>query len=389
MARKAPELHEVEITGKNFSKFKKPVVYVDAALKGEFEKKGKDGTTRMQRLAGATALRGFKHLYEKTIVAGKCKRLILTQSATRMVGSDLYVSVDDYSKAGQTTFLGLYRDAGLSVAQGYLSSVLPANFPAPPKGLSTEEARKATNHISDVIAQSGVSAQGLGKVAKATRRALRKAKAEKLGLRKELEEVRSLLKTSKLSVYAQDLEELKDRLTKKYGETSGRGNWQAWFPEHSWVLGPNYLTPIEKARVGLTNVPDFLLPTLDGFADILELKLPGHEVVKKDPSHPGSYFWSSEAAKAIGQASNYIQEAEDHRRELKEKIEEAIGTELSIVRPRAFVIIGDDEEWDAPTKRAFRNLRSTLHGIEVLTYSDIVRRASALIRLLEDTDEES
>ncbi len=377
-------LFEVKLAGRNFKAFTNPVVYLEKDLKAEFELKGKDGKTRLQKLEAGMALRGFKHLFEQTVVAKRCKRLVLTSKVTRLDGDDLHVNVAEYSKSGQVTFLGLYRDAGLAVAEGYLSESLPAQFPAKGKVLTDKEAKKASANLGVVISKTAKDSKGMGRIAKATAEALKQANADKVKLLKELDDLRTLMRQSKLTVYEQDLDSYKARLTKKYKETSGPNHWQGWFKGHSWILGPSYLDPIEKKKVGFEQIPDFILPTLDGFADILELKLPQHEVIRSDPSHAGSWFWSPDASKAIGQASNYIHEAEDNRAKLKEKLSDALGIELAFVKPRAFVIIGVDDDWSAPQKRAFRNLSSTLHGVEVLTYSDIQRRAEAIIKLLKD-----
>lgn len=379
-----PTLYEVKITGRNFKSFTNPVVYLDEKLKTEFEAKGKDGQTRLQKLENGMAIRGFKHLYEMTVVAKKCSRLVLSASASKSDGGDLYVNVEEYSKYGQAKFMGLYRETGNSVAGGYLSSALPAEFPPAATGLSESEAKKASANVGDVIGRSTKSAKGVGAVAKATSEALKAARKEGLELKKENADLRGLLNASKLHVYERDLQEFKDRLTKQFKETSGKNNWQEWFRNHSWVLGPNYLEPIEKSKVGFEQIPDFILPTLDGFADILELKLPAHAVIRSDSSHPGSVFWTPDAAKAIGQASNYIHEAEDNRLKLKEKMSEALGIELAFVRPRAFVIIGVETDWDDKQRKMFRHLRATLHGIEVLTYNDIARRAEAIIKMIAE-----
>ena len=39
-------------------------------------------------------------------------------------------------------------------------------------------------------------------------------------------------------------------------------------------------------------MPDYLFPTLDGFVDILEIKLPSFEVIEEDVGHIGSWVWS-------------------------------------------------------------------------------------------------
>ena len=63
----------------------------------------------------------------------------------------------------------------------------------------------------------------------------------------------------------------------------------------------NYKKPIEKTKINITGImPDYLFPTLDGFVDVLEIKLPDNEVINKDTSHPGSWKWTAETNIAIG-----------------------------------------------------------------------------------------
>ena len=90
------------------------------------------------------------------------------------------------------------------------------------------------------------------------------------------------------------LNEMDDRINgeKKYKETSGRNNWQSWLKEHSWVFGVFYGEPYEKEKIGFDNIPDYLFPTLDGFVDVYEIKLPSHKVIITDQSHNGSFVWS-------------------------------------------------------------------------------------------------
>lgn len=377
------KLHEVKITGKNFAKFKSPRVYLTPTVKASLQAKSRGGKTQLQQLEQGMAFRGFKHLYEQTVESGKSKRLVLTNDASCIKGDDAYINIDDYTKSGRTLFQSLYRETGLAAANTYLSQSMPDQFGALKDSFTQKETRKASENIDSVISAASGKKDGIASVAKATTKALKDALAEKKKLSSQLAELKTLLQTSRVVIYETQVVELKDRLTKNFRETSGPNNWQKWLMEHSWVLGPSYLNPLEKEKVGFNQIPDYLLPTLDGFVDILEIKLPKHPVLKLDPSHPGSYFWSPEASKAIGQASNYIHQLEDHRRELTERVQDNYGLDIAFVRPRAYVVIGNDADWTAPERRAFRTLRMTLHSIEVLTYTDICRRAEAILNLLK------
>jgi hypothetical protein len=98
------------------------------------------------------------------------------------------------------------------------------------------------------------------------------------------------------------VDNLRARLTGKYYETKGEDSWQRWIYEHSWLFGANYQKPLEKQKINLTGImPDYLFPTVDGFIDILEIKLPTFEVIEEDRSHPGSWVWSNSSNYAIGQ----------------------------------------------------------------------------------------
>src|SRR3989344_9240777 len=87
------------------------------------------------------------------------------------------------------------------------------------------------------------------------------------------------------------INELEHRLSSNnYFETKGNDSWQKWIYKYSWLFGIYYQTPIENQKINISgSMPDFLFPTQDGFVDILEIKLPSPEVLKKDNNHSGSW----------------------------------------------------------------------------------------------------
>lgn len=176
------------------------------------------------------------------------------------------------------------------------------------------------------------------------------------------------------------LEELKDRLIKDFSETKGNDSWQNWISKNNWLFGVNYNKPIEKVKINLTGImPDFLYPTIDGFIDILEIKLPKDEVIVEDNNHRGSWRWSNETNSAIGQVANYLTEIERLRFENENKINNDSEKKVLLLKPRAFILIGDSLNWSYTKKEALRKLNYYLHNIEVITYRDLFERGNQFI----------
>ena len=123
-----------------------------------------------------------------------------------------------------------------------------------------------------------------------------------------------------------------------------------------------------------------LVPTVDGFLDILEIKLPSNDVIIEDTSHPGSYRWCGETNKAIGQVVNYLSDIERLQLELSRAIKNKYGWDIFVIKPRAFIVIGTKDNWDEMKKEALRKLNYSLHGIEVLTYTDLIQRGEEIIQ---------
>lgn len=176
------------------------------------------------------------------------------------------------------------------------------------------------------------------------------------------------------------LNELQERLKNDYSETKGDDSWQNWISKNNWLFGVNYKQPIEKAKINLSGImPDFLYPTIDGFVDVLEIKLPKDDVLVEDLRHKGSWKWTPEANSAIGQVVNYLIEVDRLRFENEKKVEDEIKQKVLFLKPRAFLLIGNSENWSNPKKEALRKLNYYLHNIEVITYKDLLDRGNQSI----------
>lgn len=181
------------------------------------------------------------------------------------------------------------------------------------------------------------------------------------------------------------IDTLKTRLEGDFPETQGDESWQKWIYDNNWLFGVNYQKPIERQKINITGaMPDYLFPTLDGFADVLEIKLPSFEVIEEDSSHPGSWVWSKHSNYAIGQVVNYLGEIDRLRLEIEAAIERVYKIKFSLIKPRAFILIGKSDTWDQIKKEGLRKLNHSLHGIELLTYLDLVKRGEAFIESSKD-----
>lgn len=180
------------------------------------------------------------------------------------------------------------------------------------------------------------------------------------------------------------VEELYSRLkTGGFSETSDDDSWQNWIYKNNWLFGVNYKQPIEKAKINITGImPDYLFPTLDGFVDILEIKLPDDEVIVKDASHIGSWKWTLETNTAIGQVVNYLGEIDRLQIEIEKAVKSKYRYEISLLKPRAYVLIGNSTSWESEKREGLRKMNHALHGIEILTYKDLLDRGKQTIDYL-------
>ncbi len=205
---------------------------------------------------------------------------------------------------------------------------------------------------------------------------------------KNLEELNPDLVTKLTYAKIQDTKqkivtELESRLLKgDFSETTGSDSWQKWIYRNNWLFGTRYNKPIEKTKINISGImPDYLFPTLDGFVDVLEIKLPDDEVIISDISHKGSWKWSSETNVAIGQVVNYLCEIDRLRLEIERNIKTEYQFDVSMLKPRAYILIGNSSEWDSVKKEGLRKMNHSLHGIEVLTYHDLLERGKQALSI--------
>lgn len=154
--------------------------------------------------------------------------------------------------------------------------------------------------------------------------------------------------------------------------------YQKWFEEHAWVFGTEYVRRIPTREIGLHSQADILLVSVDGFVDVFELKKPTEVMLRLDDSH-STYYPSAELSKTLGQVMHYLRLINEKRLELEEDWEE------QVFRPRAIIVAGRSHDWSKGQHQAWRNLKTSLQNIDLLTFDHVLARAERLLRQYETT----
>ena len=378
------QLRPIVVSNRSFGMTSGATIFVTSELQEHLHGEGFRGVT-LQKLEIGRAFRGFKHLIE--MISGVDGWLVLTLGETRKDGDFYHVNLEEYMKGSRGGFHAMYRDVGVTVSSTFLGEHFPSEFDVQDRQALMNQVSQAQRNLDallDALAQSPRNHPALVSGIVSVLSSI----SGKRRLPKELSEgLEQLRAAANLDSYKRVLDQLERRLASRrgYPEASGADSWQKWIHRNSWLFGPMYLEPIAWQPVGFRSKPDFIFPTLDGFYDVLEIKKPNHEVLRRVGGH---YVWSGATNQAIGQVVAYIKAAEKFRYQLEEDMHEARSEESdrrrTVVRPRGFILIGRDANWDERGRVDFRNLNSALHGVEVLTYDELLRRGRKVVDLYSE-----
>ena len=330
------DLHEIIINSKNYGELNGVSIFLTEELyKSLQDVKTTNGTPLLELFKSGRAVQGLKHLVTAVKHSDSQNKIILCLSKTEKHRNEYRINYTEYKKNAQSIFFSLYKETGENAAKSYLNRFFPETFRYEPTDLRDSDLRKVDKQFPQIIKKLANKHKNKVAILEEAISTLEEMLSQKNKAYNKI--LKDLQSQSNITYYEQKLQELKFRLTQNYHETRGANSWQRWIYENSWLLGVQYLKPIEKARVGFDNIPDYLFPSLTGFLDILEIKLPSCQILVEDQSHAGSYAWCPDTNKAIGQVANYIQEMELHQLELKERINEIYrdqyGVVIQVLRP--------------------------------------------------------
>jgi hypothetical protein len=199
-----------------------------------------------------------------------------------------------------------------------------------------------------------------------------------------LQSLSKLFENTNIAVYKNRIKEFEDRLRVPSVGAHTETDWQDWIYKNSWMFASQYGAPFPKERVGFDKIPDFLFPTLDGYIDVLEIKIPPARILMEDTSHPGAFRWSMEASSAIGQVMLYLDEIESNRVDITERIEARYSVSVSTLRPRGIILMGQTAAWKRPELDSLRRLNGALHSVEIISYTALLQRAKGVVSLFEE-----
>lgn len=168
---------------------------------------------------------------------------------------------------------------------------------------------------------------------------------------------------------------------------------QAKLKTMPWIFGPEYVS-YDFRRAG-EEMPDGRLRRVDGLSDILEVKLPSEEVLRVDTRN--RRYIAPKCSESLGQLVSYLEYylSENQIERNDETGEEVQDDTLGkYYRPKGILLIGRRHKNDmtsnvtAKTSDALpkymRRQMAYFHGLEVLTYDDLIERARNGLRVMAE-----
>lgn len=156
--------------------------------------------------------------------------------------------------------------------------------------------------------------------------------------------------------------------------------WQDFLSNNILVLRNTYGEVLEKESVTLQGkYPDFMLLDPYSYLDIYEIKKPSTNLLKHDKSR-NNYYWDVEMTKAIAQTENYLHQVQRSSDMLINDIRRNKGIDVSIVRPKGYIIAGTRNQLkNNKMLDDFRILSEALKNIDILLYDDLLNNLEAFV----------
>ena len=152
--------------------------------------------------------------------------------------------------------------------------------------------------------------------------------------------------------------------------------WSEFLSKNLFLIESKYIKIIQQLNVVLASARkvDFGLVDSQGFLDLFEIKKPSTKLLAAQQDR-GNYYWSTDAVRALVQAEKYLFNAERKAANLAEDINREKGVAVSIVRPRAVVLMGCSTQLEDDRQREdFRILRMAIKNVEVLLFDELLDR---------------
>lgn len=166
--------------------------------------------------------------------------------------------------------------------------------------------------------------------------------------------------------------EFEEKLSKNTSES----DWGTFLEKNLFLIDSKYVKAIPELNVVLAGARkvDFGMIDSQGYLDIFEIKKPSTDLLSLTQDR-GNHFWHPEATKALTQAEKYLYYAESRRKILEEDIERQKKHKVTVIKPRAYVLMGHSSQLDTKEKQEdFRILRASLKNLDIVLYDELLER---------------
>lgn len=223
--------------------------------------------------------------------------------------------------------------------------------------------------------------------------------------------IKELSKTKGISLSEEDIAQILDRkgvlsefkvaLSKHSTEENW---WQDFFEDNKWIFGYglNYQILREEQTqpyYGGVKIDgkggqkgDYLTSTLGNinFTVLVEIKTPNTPLIRGDKEiRSGAWSLSKDLTDAISQIEANIDVWEKRGSTESENVDKLEKNNVYTVQPKGIIVIGNLDTLETRSKReTFQRFRKSIHGIDMLTFDELLKRAEFIVAENSQKEEE-
>ena len=189
------------------------------------------------------------------------------------------------------------------------------------------------------------------------------------------------------------LEEFRQALTDR---ATDEGWWQSFFEDNKWIFGYglNYqIINVEQAQpnYGGTRVEgrgsqrgDYLGATQGdlSFTVLVEIKTPATALIQgRDEIRNGAWSLGKDFTDGLAQLQANCDTWENEGSKTQDNRDRLDAAGIQTVEPKGILVVGTLDQINDPRSkyRTFQRFRAGLHGVEILTFDELYRRASFIV----------
>lgn len=160
------------------------------------------------------------------------------------------------------------------------------------------------------------------------------------------------------------------------------------------LIYPKYI--LAKPEVHIDGVdendkrPDFLLVDANGYVDVLEIKIPGVQILSLKPSYRHNYVPVRELSGAVQQIEKYIYSlnswGKDGEKELNKKLKSELpeSVKIKILNPQGFLLLGRSKGFNKQQRNDFELIKRQYKNVaDIMTYDDLLDRVNNILEALK------